>query len=240
MTSLLSDAQLTKLYKFTESDLNLLGNPDAVSNRPDGSVMKKWSKERVEEFIHLPRVSLSQLKSEYGFSESWVKRIGQPDWIRPNPTGQKRAPMRLWNKDRVESFIEANKVEYAHWLEERVKRSATAKNVAERRRQATMAWAETCEVIFKPFPLDLKRAAEGYFSGSGEQGDRGIVAMLRHDYSNYESLIGSLKGQVGRYEAYYVIRKRIIQEICEKTAISYESDAKWGRGRPPVKEWGDN
>lgn len=66
-------------------------------------------------------ITKSTLKDRYLLSDSWIKRIGNPDLICDNPHHHRWSSMRLYSRQRVEQFLADNAKEYSEWLDERDK-----------------------------------------------------------------------------------------------------------------------
>ncbi|NLE57212.1 MAG: hypothetical protein GX616_02545 [Planctomycetes bacterium] len=85
-----------------------------------------------------------------------------------------------------------------------------------------------------------KAMARGHYYGSGEPvNENGIIAYVRHNYTNYESILGQLFGLTGGGLAYQVIRQRVDKEIRLRLGLADASAAATGQeaGVPtPVAE----
>jgi hypothetical protein len=188
-------------------------------------------------------VTLSDLKTTYRLTPKWIANLGDPDKLKTNPYRRSGPPMRLYLRERVEAFIDENRAAYEAMQQKRDKQVETGTAVAERRRQQTLQWAESVELEFGRLPEDLQAAAVEHFGhlqasrgGFGDDelvgtvNERGVIAMLRHECSNYHFLLDELFGQVGRWEAYAVIRDRINQKACELAGIEFGQASDWAKG----------
>lgn len=100
-------------------------------------------------------ISKSSLKLNYLLSDGWIKKIGEPDKLTDNPHSRYYAPMKLYSRKRIESFLAQNAVDYANWLIKRDKnieiyeanREAIKEGAAQYRKQQRIAKEQ--EVIIK-------------------------------------------------------------------------------------------
>ncbi len=75
-----------------------------------------------------------------------------------------------------------------------------------------------------------KRAAEHFRmmaldrggAGSGHTNIRGVVAFVRHNMTNYESLLEEVEGKPGASLAYLRIKERVNALICERLGVKLE------------------
>jgi hypothetical protein len=191
----------------------------------------------------LELVTLSDLKTVYRLTPKWIVDLGNPDKLKTNPYRRSGPPMRLYLRERVEAFIDQNRAAYEAMQQKRDKQVETGTAVAHRRWQQTMAWAESVELEFGQLPENLQAAATQHFGHLqavrggprdnelvGMVNERGVIAMLRHEYSNYHLLLNELFGQVGRWQAYAVIRDRINQRACELAGIEFGEASDWAKG----------
>lgn len=87
-------------------------------------------------------ITKSSLKQNYLLSEGWIKRIGEPDRLVPNPHLRNAAPMQWFSSSRVETFLVENAEEYARWLITRKRKV----EIYEENREAIQADAEEWRV----------------------------------------------------------------------------------------------
>jgi|GEM_PF-5664434 len=173
-------------------------------------------------------LTLETLRKQYYLSPKWIERLGPPDEEKPNPHFRRAgAPMKLWRKDRVEAFIKEHRLDSAEHLNQWALRSRRSKNAADKRRAETLDYARTIEIHLRDFPRNLKKACQDHLSDLGkvpEVTDVKVVNMLRHKYSNYHTLLDSLFGRVGRWEAYPIIKGRVNQAICQRANIALSAE----------------
>ncbi|AUB37420.1 XPA C- terminal [Nostoc flagelliforme CCNUN1] len=61
----------------------------------------------------------SALREKYLLSPSWIKELGKCDRKLKNPHGRNAAPIQLYSRQRVESFLADRPEAYAQWLDKR-------------------------------------------------------------------------------------------------------------------------
>jgi hypothetical protein len=61
----------------------------------------------------------STLRQKYLLSPSWIKRLGECDRELDNPRWRNAAPIQLYSRQRVESFLAENAEAYTQWLDKR-------------------------------------------------------------------------------------------------------------------------
>lgn len=177
--------------------------------------------ERKNEYVYK-----STLKGTYGLTDSWIKKLGEPDKTVPNPHYRSGPPASLYRIERVEAFIDANHDEWLKLQERRRAYRKVARKVADKKRQETIEWAETVEIeaYRKRLPRNqskLENAVREQWVNfrAFERGDyvdyvdftmshNALVAYLRHNHTSYEFLLDELPGRVGTADAYAIIRDR--------------------------------
>jgi hypothetical protein len=181
------------------------------------------------------------IKETYGLTDSWIKRMGEPDKTVPNPYYSSRKSY-LYLRVRVEAFIDEHQDEYKKLLEGRAKRSARAKAIANQRESKLLHWARTVRINIGRLPkqLDtLTRRVEASFRDFRlfERDDvdarftisaNAVIAYVRHERTNYESLLGEISSKPGCNQAYIIIRDRVDDAIEKRLASQYGS--KWRSG----------
>jgi hypothetical protein len=171
-------------------------------------------------------VNLSALK-ERGWTNAAVRKfLGTADFTKPNPFYRTGPTMKLYRLARV--ITAESTVEFLAFKVVAERRSKSATDAAAKRREETLAWAERVDIdVQKHSSLSRvrnqairhynDRAEWGYDSASTESDprflDRITVNFLRHELSNYESLLADKFGRVGADEAYSVLKVRILSAI---------------------------
>lgn len=171
----------------------------------------------------------STLKTQYGLTDSWIKKLGEPDKNVPNLHYLSGPPASLYLRLRVEALIETNKDEWEKLQKTRAKRRVTANATASRRYKETIKWAEevkVCEVGYVPRSgFKLKKCVEEQFNDFTLWGGRewkeftmsrnAVIAYSRHNNTNYEELLEEIKGEVGALKAYLTLKRRC-NELAEQ------------------------
>ena len=185
-------------------------------------------------------VTLGTLKTEFGFSAKWITALGPPDQEKPNPRYRTAAPMKLYAVNRVLAFIADHQAAYDVWIQERAKRSGAARRGAEqrleraeelRRQRAAEAerWATNVPTEILRLPRYAESKACQHF-GTDSVNDRGVIAYLRHRYTNYDDLLREMGETFGGPTwrdtealrvAAGIIRWRVISELCRRAGYAW-------------------
>ena len=180
------------------------------------------------------------LKDMYGLTDSWIKRLGEPDKIVPNPH-RRSTKSYLYLRMRVEAFIDENREDYERLQEGSAKRSAIATAVAERKRQETMELVNSATLKVHYLPQDFKKLYDDtlaagiaflqrrgigtYYSDQEfTMSPNAITAYVRHQLTNYEQLLKTIEGKVGKVDAYFLIRDRVDSLINAALENQYGGD----------------
>lgn len=173
-------------------------------------------------------ISKSAVKERFAFSEGAIQRfLGEPDQQAPNPLYRRAAPICFYNEERV---IQATQTpEFQEWLLKAAKRRESALKA---KATKTAAALEKAESRFKCwFPkmdeTGLRKAAiQHYNSFWGYREDK-IASLrdddhflnritanyLRHECSNYDTILDWLYGKVGKGEARLAMRGWMREEL---------------------------
>ena len=172
-------------------------------------------------------ISLAGLKAR-GWTPKLIETfLGQPERTAPNPHYRSAPPMRLWLLKSVIKVEETPAFQAA--LAQARKRQEGAKKGTERKRTLTLEMARSLPLhIEKMPPNKLLRAAQNhYLERNGEWielkpwnepdplRDRLCVNYLRHQASEYDDHLETLKGKVGISKTYLLLWERIVQAIEE-------------------------
>lgn len=166
------------------------------------------------------------LKTTYGLSDAWIKKLGEPDMVVPNPH-YKKYNSYLYLRERVEAFIEENQDAWNKLQERRVKRSKISSEIAERKRQELLEWAENVKIKTASLPKSLGKLERlTQKNGSAFYDDfilsaNAVVAYVRHNCTNYELLLDEQSGKIGTHFAYMIIRDRVNELIVFKLEQMY-------------------
>lgn len=172
-------------------------------------------------------VSKTRIKSDYGLTETLIKRIGEPDEIRPNPHYKKGAPMLLYRRARVEQWIADN----LPLLEQAQRRKALAMKAVETKRQDAQAMVDEAlqSLKFEPVPdydtlyAEVCSYVSARYAGDySTPGANAIVSHIRHNYTNYHQLLLLIRGKVGNDDLYLQIKYTINKRIAAHYGYRYE------------------
>jgi hypothetical protein len=193
---------------------------------------------------------------ERGWTKSLIaKYLIAPDEERVNPHYRSGPPMRLYNLARIEPLEQTNWFQAAK--AKRAIRSAAAQKAVETKRERAIDWAESVDINIPQINnTELKRAAiERYNDRLDWESDyevtpatidsdpdflhRITVNYIRHDLTDYDSLLANLYGTVGVDEAYEILRERVDDEIRYQypylAKAVHEAEKRW-RERQRNKE----
>jgi hypothetical protein len=165
----------------------------------------------------------STLKEVYGLNDALIRSVGEPDKRVSNPHYRCAAPASLYAIERVEQFVE----QHADEIELARQRSAKARRATDAKRAELQQWAETVSIEVDTLPDDLWTRAELHYAkrvtlyedGFAGVGLNGVIAYVRHRFTNYESLLRHLEGRAGCAEAYVVIKARVNEAVKEKLEL---------------------
>lgn len=164
---------------------------------------------------------------ERGWTDAAIRRfLGEPDQSRPNPHYRRAAPMRLYSAARVHS-VETSEA-FAAWLDASTKRSARAKVVSDVRRAELLAsidaWNPRVVVLrheqVRRLAVEAYNERDGNEWGASEQDDpvfveRIMLNYVRHELTDYEEKLATLRRRPGTREAYERGRQRLAESILE-------------------------
>lgn len=174
-------------------------------------------------------LSKSQLKSEYGLTDKLIGMLGAPDVLKPNPHYRKAAPMAFYDRRRVTAFMASN----SELIAVTRKRKASAGVAVETKRQQAAADLEMQlqALALNPIPPmnELTLMVARFISDRyGEAPDvvtpKAICSYIRHNYTNYEAILSSIRGKVGTGELYQRTKREIVQRIIDHYALPLSVD----------------
>lgn len=179
----------------------------------------------------------STLKSEYGFTETLIKKLGDPDDLVVNRNYKSGPPASLYRVDRVKQFIKQHKVEVTQVRAKRKKRQASARKGVETKARKLSAIIETIKLeLVRPLPASLdelfkiahSHAIDRHGMNCAPPGPDGIAATVRHEFTNYDELLAVLEGKCGSGSAYESARCNLDFEIDMMLTLKYPE---WTPGR---------
>lgn len=169
----------------------------------------------------------AQAKEEFGLTESHLVQIGEPDVTKPNLRFRSGAPIQLYSRQRVERWITEHQEELA---KSESRRSASQKAVATKRAQTRDRVAALVTGLeMRPAPRRGRLESEvGLFlldcfgDTSGEVSERALCSYLRHNYSNYEAILDSVRGLVGAGELYPAVKLYLCCQIIRRYQLNID------------------
>lgn len=163
-------------------------------------------------------ITKSTLKKDYGLTDSMIAKIGDPDATKPNPHYRQGAPMKLYERARVEQWI----AQHQDMLQRSAPRKAAAQKAVETKRQNAQEMINEAlsDLQLRPIPPDIDSRTQAYLFArypdyDGYVTPKAIAAHIRHNYTNYENLLLKIKGKVGAGNLYAQIKEALNQRIEE-------------------------
>lgn len=132
--------------------------------------------------------------------------------------------MKLYKIKRVERIEKSEK--FINEMESISKRKLAARRAVETKTAKTIEWANSIKINVPSIDKDklLRKAIYHYnqyhdtYIGSIDEdfANRISTNYIRHECTNYDRVLDSLYGMVGRDKAYDIIKGKVNQEIKEK------------------------
>lgn len=155
--------------------------------------------------LKIDYVAKSQLKSEFGLTDSLIRAIGDPDQIKLNPHCKRSAPMNLYRRDRIETWIKEHSDAIAS---AQPRKQAALKAVETKRaygREALCNLASTLKMMPTPSDRTLEENVSNFLQDRYNEhnvSQKAICSYIRHVYTNYDQILDQLSGLVGKRELY--------------------------------------
>jgi len=176
-------------------------------------------------------VTKSTLKTVHGFTDKALIQLGPPHDTVPNPHYKCAQPMCLYSLDRALEFKRSHPNLFDDTKRER-RRAAAAKGIATKL-AALQKLLETNPLkLIYPLPPTFEalrtrarsHADDRHGSNACEPGISGIIACVRHEYTNYEDVLSIIKGRCGKESAYDDIRWELDNEIARWLEEKYPDE----------------
>jgi hypothetical protein len=166
----------------------------------------------------------SELKQR-GWTDGLIKKfLPKPDETKTNPIVKSAAPMKLYKIKRVERIEKSEK--FIKEMENISRRKIAARKAVETKTAKTIEWANSIKINVPSIDKDklLRKAIYHYnqyhdtYIGSIDEdfANRISTNYIRHECTNYDRVLDSLYGMVGRDKAYEIIKGKVNQVIKEK------------------------
>jgi hypothetical protein len=169
----------------------------------------------------------SEMKKR-GWTDGLIKKLlGEPDMLKRNPVFRSKAPMKLYEPQRVLPLEDSS--EFQEMLKGLAKRREVGRRIVERK--AAKVRADVAEITIRVSLLErdrlISRACWHYNHRAADRGeasanegcdqeflDRISVNYLRHSLTAYEQQLPRFFGRVGQAEAYTVIKRKVLDAIA--------------------------
>ncbi|MDI4663671.1 hypothetical protein K9U40_04900 [Xanthobacter autotrophicus] len=178
--------------------------------------------------MSIPLIPVSVLKQERGWTDTMVQKfLGDPDQLKPNPNYRSGPKMRLYRLDRIEEAEATELVREAlsKARASRSKRSSSALERHNRNRQSLLQAVASIpieipstnlsELIDTAIQHYNRRNIEKVADQDSESSflKRITCNYIRHELIDYDMICHALRGQVGRQDAYFLLKDRIMENI---------------------------
>lgn len=184
--------------------------------------MPKPRKTKFDRTLYLNK---TEVRSQYGLTDSLFARLGPCDVERSNPRNR-QSPIQFFLRSRVEQWITSNQdaIEEARPAKERAARALATKQ--DKAFDLEDELLEGLAVYPLPDPQTLEKEARDYYwerySRDGELSPGALRSYVRHHYSNYEATLTRIGGVVGTRDIYEglksLLNARIDKLITEAPA----------------------
>lgn len=109
--------------------------------------------------------------------------------------------------------------DYRGYMEFKSRKSKNALKQIEEESRITIRWASKQQVRVSPIPVNLLLLATEHY---GDLPDHvGLVAYVRHHYTNYEYLLSECENCFGREEAYQLLKEKVTRTVCKRLGIEF-------------------
>jgi hypothetical protein len=175
-------------------------------------------------------ITMSDVK-EQGWTSTMINRfLPKPDKIKRNPYYKCVAPMKLYEKAKVEEIEKTEQFKKAY--EKAQQRRKSCKKAIETKRDKLMSYVESINVDIPEKDINVvrKNAIDSYndwqfsrmdssfFASESSDPDfldRITVNYLRHEMTQYERQLYMIKGKTGKVKAYSKLKRKILDAIAQ-------------------------
>jgi hypothetical protein len=178
------------------------------------------------------------LKSRFGLTDKLIRMLGEADECVPNPHYKSGPPAGLYAVARVEDFLKGHQAEVAEAEAKRGRRKEAAARAVETKVRKVVSFVKSVELKVMPLPktfAELKGIArhyayERYGADAHSPGYNGVVATVRHEFTNYHAVLAAFEGRVGAGRelggspAYNALRARLDEEVDRAIRDAYPSE----------------
>jgi hypothetical protein len=190
-------------------------------------------------------ITPTTLKQERGWTDGLIKRfLGEPDTYAPNPHYRSGPSMRLYDLERVTAAEESAdfKAAFSAMAERRAKLSRAVQQSVDKKRDDLLATVERLEIRVAKHPVDSVRNAairhyNALWSSRGKHEKHAshsdspeFLERITHNFIRHElvtvrlangdemyrdAVVGSLKGRIGKGDAYLALWHKVADAIDE-------------------------
>jgi hypothetical protein len=186
--------------------------------------------------------SISGLK-ERGWTNAAIKKyLKEPDAEVDNPHYKCAPKMKIYSIERIEKVEDSE--EWMNWynssLEKRRNKSISAQKAIKTRKENLIKQIEEIEIEIPKFRRErLYENAINHYNWLALSRNKDMVLLencdfkflnritvnyLRHDFNHYDYLLEGLSGEVGKTEAYVLLKNKILKKIAERyDFLKYEA-----------------
>jgi len=183
------------------------------------------AKEKVREY------KLSDIKDR-GWTDTMVKKLLPEPRLQTNPVYKTAPPMKLWKAELIEAVEQTD--EFKELFAKAEKRRASSDKAFDTKYDDLMKIVEKKIKNIKirkiddsdliEYALNMKdeefRRRNIDYAGLSREDidehiDRWVVNVIRHELSNYDRELETMKGKVGISDAYYKYRNAVLDEIAK-------------------------
>lgn len=175
-------------------------------------------------------ISIAGIKATFNITDRIIKLLGEPDLIVPNPHYKSAPEMKLFDREKITKKLEQLRKNAPGLFAKMKDRRAAAGRAVNTKKKHMENFVDTTildnlkiqEYDAKNIPeLAEKQHSWHEISIYGEirhdwiGGFNAEIAYIRHNLTNYESLLDEIKGKVGASNAYTRIKQALNDKIVD-------------------------
>lgn len=161
----------------------------------------------------------STLKKDHGFTDKTIAALGAPDKTAKNPHYKSGPPASLFLLSRALIYKEEHPEQFATEAT-KARRQASARKAVATKVETLLHSVEGRLELVRPLPStfsELRRIATDHANSRHDNafppGFAGICATVRHEFTNYEELLATIKAKCGSSQAYEAIREELDEMV---------------------------
>ena len=172
-------------------------------------------------------ITPTRLKSEFFFTPTLLRQLGPPDKLATNPHYSSGPPMNMYLISRVKLFMRRHRAKFEVAKKRRPSRSLSAGAAVKTKTRRLIDEISKTPLVIAKLPRNLEsvvssadaHASDRHGMDAREVGPHGVIAHIRHNYTNYESVLRILKGRVGREDGYDQIMRTVAEQFYKSDSI---------------------